>query len=172
MDYIIEDLNIDNAEDYARVNALAWKQSYNGIVDDEYLEKINTEESIIELSEILKRKIAEEPNTHFLLKVDNKPMGILHVRKPKYEDYQDCGELGAIYLLNIAKGKGYGKILFEKAIFELKKMGYKKMVNGCLEGNPSNEFYKHMGGKFVETNPFKVPNGQELIENLYLYDNI
>ena len=51
-------------------------------------------------------------------------------------------------------------------------MGYNKMVNGCLEGNPSNEFYKHMGGKFIETNPFKVPNGQELIENLYFYDNI
>ena len=56
---------------------------------------------------------------------------------------------------------------------ELKKMGYTKMVNGCLEGNPSNEFYKHMGGKLVKKIPFVVKNyGQELIENLYYYENI
>lgn len=100
-------------------------------------------------------------------------MGVLCVRKPKYEDYQDCGELGAIYLLNEVKGKGYGKVLFEYAKKELKKMGYKKMVNGCLEGNPSNEFYKHMGGKLVKKIPFVVKNyGQELTENVYYYESI
>ncbi len=49
-------------------------------------------------------------------------------------------------------------------------MGYKNMIVGCLVGNPSNEFYKHMGGKLVDTNPFTLPNGQELLENLYYYD--
>ena len=46
MDYIIEDLNINNVEDYARVNALAWKQSYKGIIYDDFLELINTEKEI------------------------------------------------------------------------------------------------------------------------------
>ena len=172
MDYIIEDLNLDNVEDYARVNALAWKQSYKGIIYDDFLELINTEEEIQKSIIRLKNGLGNKYNKAFLLKSNGVPVGVLRVRKPKYEKYSDCGELGAIYLLDIAKGKGFGKILFEKAISELKKMGYNKMVNGCLEGNPSNEFYKHMGGKFIETNPFKVPNGQELIENLYFYDNI
>lgn len=173
MNYEIDLLNIDNAYDYALINSRAWLESYKGIIDDEYLKKINTEESIIELSEVLKKKVIEDPNTHFLLKVNSKPVGILHVRKPKYDDYQDCGELGAIYLLNEAKGKGYGKILFEKAKEELKRMGYNKMVNGCLQGNPSNEFYKHMGGKLVKQIPFIVKNyGQELIENIYYYESI
>ena len=44
------------------------------------------------------------------------------------------------------------------------------MIIGCLSENPSNEFYKQMGGKFVDTNPLTLPNGQELIENLYYYD--
>ena len=164
MDYTIEDLSLDNVEDYARVNALAWKQSYKGIIYDDFLELINTEEEIQKSVIRLKNGLGNKYNKAFLLKENGVAIGILRVRKPKYEKHSDFGELGAIYLLDIAKGKGYGKILFEKAIFELKKMGYKKMVNGCLEGNPSNEFYKHMGGKFVETNPFKVPNGQELIE--------
>ena len=46
MDYIIEKLSIDNVEYYARVNALAWKQSYKGIVNDDFLELINTEPEI------------------------------------------------------------------------------------------------------------------------------
>ena len=43
MNYIIEKLSIDNVEYYARVSALAWKQSYKGIVNDDFLELINTE---------------------------------------------------------------------------------------------------------------------------------
>ena len=46
MDYIIESMNKDNAEYYARVNALSWKQSYKGIVNDDFLELINTEPEI------------------------------------------------------------------------------------------------------------------------------
>ena len=46
MDYKIEKLNIENVEYYARVNALAWKQSYKGIVNDDFLELINTEPEI------------------------------------------------------------------------------------------------------------------------------
>ncbi len=44
------------------------------------------------------------------------------------------------------------------------------MIIGCLMENPSNEFYKHMRGKLVDTNPLTLLNGQELLENLYYYD--
>lgn len=46
-----------------------------------------------------------------------------------------------------------------------------KMIIGCLDGNPSNEYYKHIGGKFVKIRTFKLPN-QELPENVYYYDSI
>lgn len=46
------------------------------------------------------------------------------------------------------------------------------MIIGCLSENPSNDFYKHMGGEFVDTNPLTLPNGQELMENLYYYNEI
>lgn len=172
MNYTIEKLSIDNAHEYAYVNSRAWLESYKGIIDDEYLERINTDESLRIFTERLKGYVLEDPD-HYLLRVDGKAVGVLCVRKSKYEDYPDCGELGAIYLLNEAKGKGFGKILFDFAKEELKRMGYKKMVNGCLEGNPSNEFYKHMGGKLVKQIPFVVKNyGQELTENVYYYETI
>ena len=173
MNYTIEKLSVDNAHEYAYVNSRAWLESYKGIIDDEYLEKINTDVSIKTFTEKLKGYVVNDPDHFFLLRVEGKPAGVLCVRNPKYEDYQDCCELGAIYLLNEAKGKGYGKVLFKFAKEELKKMGYKKMVNGCIDGNPSNEFYKHMGGKLVKQIPFVVKNyGQELTENVYYYENI
>ena len=45
------------------------------------------------------------------------------------------------------------------------------MIIGCLDGNSSNEYYKHIGGKFIKTRISKLPN-QELIENVYYFDNI
>ena len=171
MNYIIDNMNEDNVEYYARVNALSWKQSYKGIVDDDFLELINTESEIQKSISNLKKGLTDG-SKRFLLKYNDEYVGILRVRETKYDKYRQCGELGALYLLDNVKGKGFGKILFNKAINELKSMGYNKMIIGCLSENPSNDFYKHMGGNFVDTNPLTLPNGQELCENLYYYDSI
>lgn len=58
-------------------------------------------------------------------------------------------------------------MLLNKAKEEFKKMCYDKMVIWCLDKNPSNEFYKYMGGKYVKTHIFEKLN---LDENLYLFD--
>lgn len=173
MNYKIVILTKENAHEYAYVNSRAWLESYKGIVDDDFLLKINTDEDIAEFTEKLKGYIDSDPGKYFLLYLDDKAVGVLGIRESKYEGFDDCGELGAIYLLNEAKGKGLGKVLFEHAKKELKKMGYSKMVNGCIKENPSNEFYKHMGGKYVKTIPFVVKkSGQKLEENIYYYDSI
>lgn len=167
--YVIEKTDLNNAEYYAGINALAWYQSYKGIVNDDWLEFMNTKEEIQKAAIHLK-SLLKDNSRRFLLKIENQYAGILRVRKSKYAKYSHCGELGALYLLDDFKGNGFGKILFEKAIQELKDMGYKKMILGCLVKNPANEFYKHMKGKLVDTSPLDLPNGQELLENLYYYD--
>ena len=173
MSYRIEPLSNDNAYEYAYVNSRAWLESYRGLIDDEYLERINSEENLKAYEAKLKDYVLNDPDHFYLLRVDGKALGVLCIGKSRYQDYKDCGELAAIYLLNEAKGKGYGKILFEYAIKELKKKGYAKMVNGCIEGNPANEFYKHMGGKLVKQVPITIKgNGPQLIENVYHYQNI
>lgn len=171
MNYVIEKLDLNNVEYYARVNALAWKQSYKGIVNDDFLELINQEEEIQKSIQNLKAGLNDD-SRRFLLKVNDEYVGVLRVRKTKYEKYSNCGELGALYLLDSVKGKGFGKILFNKAIKELIDMGYNDMIIGCLVNNPSNEFYKHLGGKFVDNSPLKLPNNQSLVENVYYYDDI
>lgn len=172
MNYVIEELSKDNVEEYVRVNALSWKQSYKGIVNDDFLELINEEDQIQNsIKRIIVNELTDNTNKGFVLRVDDKAVGMLRVGLSRNEKYNKEGELKAIYLLDEAKHKGYGKILFQKAIEELKKLGYKNIIIACLKENPSNEFYKHMGGKLVGTNNFKIPN-QVLEENVYYFESI
>jgi len=170
MKYIIEEMNKVNAIEYAKINAVSWLENYDGIVNQEFLNKINTNAEIEKVAEKLVKGLKGE-SKRFLLQVDNKYVGLFRVRKTKYDEYSSYGELGALYLLNKFKSRGLGKIMFEYAKNELKKMGYTNMIVGCLENNPSNNFYIHMGGKYEKKSPIIIGE-QELNENLYVFNNI
>ena len=57
--------------------------------------------------------------------------------------------------------------MFKTGISELKDMGFDKVIVGCLENNPSNEFYKHLGGKFIKKRMFEKIN---IMENVYEFN--
>lgn len=41
------------------------------------------------------------------------------------------------------------------------------MIIACLKENPSNDFYKHIGGKYIKDRVYKRLN---LPENVYYYE--
>ena len=170
MNYEFEEMSQANVMEYAKINIKSWVESYKNIVDEDYLESINT------INELQNRKAAlinnlKDGSIRYLLKVNNEYVGIFRVRKTKYEGYEDYGELGSLYLLNKVKKNGYGKIMFDRAKRELSQMGYDKMIVGCLEENPSNDFYIHMGGVFLKKNPIRI-GGQNFFENIYIFEAI
>mgnify|MGYP002797145295 FL=1 len=172
MNYNIEELNHDNVSDYVKVNTKAWQETYKGIVNDSFLELINTPKEINKSIDRKKKDINKAFDKSYLLKVNNNYIGVFRVCKSKDINYQDIGELQALYLLNEVKHMGYGRILFEKACDEVKKMGFNSMIVGCLALNTNaNNFYKHMGGVLVSSRDFTLPN-QTLKENVYLFREI
>ena len=171
MDYAIKEIEKKNLYDYMFVNTYAWNETYRGIVADEFLDKIKNElkQNVERLEkEFDKTKIEEPDYKRFLLYVDEEPVGVVAICNSREEKYPNSGELCSLYLLNKAKKKGYGKILFEKAKQELKNMGFNDMIIYCLKDNPTKTFYEHLGGEFVFE---KVKNigGKDLIENVYYY---
>lgn len=171
MDYAIKGIEKKNLYDYMFVNTYAWNETYRGIVADEFLDKIKNElkQNVERLEkEFDKTKIEEPDYKRFLLYVDEEPVGVVAICNSREEKYPDSGELCSLYLLNKAKKKGYGKILFEKAKQELKNMGFNDMIIYCLKDNPTKTFYEHLGGELVFE---KVKNigGKDLIENVYYY---
>lgn len=168
MNYFIEELSLVNVRDYVKINAKAWQETYKEIVNDEFLELIGRDSEIDKSIERKRKSLNNEFDKSFLLKVDNIYVGVLRVCKSRDDNYKDIGELQALYLLDDVKHMGFGKILFEKAKAELKKMGFNSMIVGCLSDNTNaNNFYKHMGGVLVSSRCFPLPN-QILKENIYL----
>lgn len=96
MNYTIETLNENNIEEYVRTNAFAWKETYKGIVNDEFLDLINTEEKIQKSVERQKAQLQNEAKKCFLLKVNNKPVGNLSIGISLDKNFPNIGEIKAI----------------------------------------------------------------------------
>lgn len=174
MNYYIKEITKEDIRDYLTVNTKSWVETYKGIISDEFLEKIvrEHEENIKRLEDKFDdTKINEPDYKRYLLYVDNKPVGNMAICKSRYERYSNSGELCTLYLLNKLKKKGYGKLLFDYAVEELINQGYEDMIIYCLKDNPTNEFYKHMGGKLIETQS-RIIGEKELEENIYYYENL
>ena len=169
--YSIKEIEKDDIYDYMYVNTYAWDEIYKGIMLDEFLIKIKNElEQNVERlkNEFDQTKIEQSDYKRFLLKEDNEPVGIIGICKSREEKYPNSGELCSIYLLNKAKNKGYGRLLFEKAKEELRKENFNDMIIFCLKDNPTNKFYEYMGGKLVFSKERNI-GGKDLIENVYYY---
>ena len=167
MNYIIRKKERKDCADVAHVVTVAWNETYKGIVPDDFLEGLYLNEEQRTINSY--NKFDENDNHQYVLEVDGKVIGFVNVGSTDEKEYDNCGELHAIYIINGYKGNGFSKELINIGIEELKKMGYNKMIIGCLEGNPSNEFYKHIGGKFIKKRVFEKLN---LPENVYYFDKI
>ena len=167
MDYNIRKMEKRDCMSVAHVITIAWNETYKGIIDDDILNNLYSNEE--ERANNSLKNFDTNEDEQLVLEVDNKVVGFANVGKPNDTTYNNCCELFAIYIISEYKGKGYGKKLFESCKGTLKEMGFDKMIIGCLEGNPSNEFYKHMGGKLIKTRIYKKLN---LPENVYLFEQI
>lgn len=147
---------------------ISWNEIYKGIVPDYFLDELKSNEEERTKNSI--EKFDENNNNNQLvLEVDGKVVGFVNFGKSDDEEYENCGEIIALYIIAEYKGKGYGRKLVNEAINELKKLGYDKMIIACLKGSPTNEFYKHIGGVYIKDGLFKRLS---LPENIYYFEKI
>lgn len=168
----IKELALEDIPDYVKVNTIAWQESYKGLIADSILDEVlnNIDNSI--QKQINKFDNDKKNNIKkFILKVNDESVGMTGIGKATDEKHGDIGELYSLYLLNKVKKKGYGKLLFYNDVKELINLGFNEMIVGCLINNPSNDFYKHMGGKLIDVVTNKV-KGYDMKENIYYYENL
>ncbi len=168
MNYLIRKSKIEDYDSIARIVTKCWQNTYRNIVNNDFLDSLSKNEKARAKSQ--KESFDKNNNHEFVLLINKKIVGFVKVCLSE-EKIDDCGEMQAIYILKEYNGYGYGRKLFEKGVNELKSMGCKCMVIGCLDGNPSNEFYKHMGGDYLKQRIFSLPT-QDLLENVYYFENI
>lgn len=163
---IIRKKELKDCEAWVDVNVKSWNDNLKGIVSDKLLKYLRDNRD-----SRIKNDIAnfEQDDWHYVLENNNKVVGIMKLKQSEKEGYKDCGEVQILYLYTEEKGKGYGKALINKGFEVLKNKGFKKVIIGCLDGNPSNDFYKHLGGKFIRQEPWNIM-GEHYMENIYEYD--
>ncbi len=164
MDYKIRKSTDNDMRALAELVAIVWNETYKGLVPDDYLD--NLYKTIDERAERYKKNNKTMKDIYeYLLFINDELSGF--IRFGKSETETDMGEIYALYVLSKYQKLGYGKKLVDFGIDKLKVMGYKKMIIACLKGNPSNDFYKHIGGVYYKDGVFKKLN---LLENIYIYD--
>ena len=85
----------------------------------------------------------------------------------RWREKKDCD--GVARVVTLAWNETYKGIVPDWFLEELKSLGFNKMIIACLKGNPTNEFYKHIGGEYIKDGVFKR---LDLPENIYYFDNI
>lgn len=147
------------------VATVSWNETYKGLVPDYFLEelKITEEERARQAFESY-----DEKNTHqIVLEVEDNIVGFVRFGLSEDKEFENCGEIYALYIIKEYKSNGFGRKLVEQAIYELKQFGCDKMIIACLKGNPSNDFYKHIGGKYIKDGIYEK---LKLQENIYYYE--
>lgn len=153
---------IEDSDELAHCIAIVWNTTYKGIVDDEFLTGLLKKEK--QSAEKLKNSINRQPN-YYVLTLQNKIIGWIYFTLES-DKYKNAAEIHSLYVLKEYQGNGYGKLLYNYAVEKIIENKIKKLVIGCLDGNPSNNFYKHLGGKYIKNHFFR----EKYLENIYLFE--
>ncbi len=159
MDHIVRAKKVEDSEDIVYVVTKSWNETYRGIVNDKFLDDLYINQNVR-----LSKEIDSDVIT-YVLEVNNVVVGFIKVGAGMGK-YENDGEIYSLYILEYYKGHGWGRELFNAGMNKLKEMGFKRVIVGCLEGNFSNTFYTHLGGKKIATRLF-TKTGEELVENVY-----
>ena len=165
MDYLIRRRERKDCKSIANIVTISWNETYQDIVPKWFLDELKNNEE--ERAKKSYDEFDKNNNNQLVLEVDNKVVGFVNYGISEDEEYQNCGEIFALYIIAKYKGNGFGRKLVEEVKKEFKQQGINKMIIACLKGNPSNEFYKHIGGLYVKDRIYKRLN---LPENIYYYD--
>lgn len=133
-----------DATEIAKVHVLTWQDSYRGLIEADYLEKMNVGESE---SKWLKR-LSEAKDLVLVAEVGGKLVGFVHGRKSDGENGVAEAELCAVYVLKEFQHQGVGRLLFEELVQQMKKSGFHSMNLWVLAKNEvAKAFYMAMGAK-------------------------
>lgn len=160
--------NVEDLKDIIVVNKKTWKTTYNGIIDTEFLKKVSLEATPEEIKNRAEQ-IQNNKAQYIVAEDDKKIIGMLKLIKAPNKEYGEIPEVQALYILKEYQKNGVGSKLIDEAKEMLRNEKYSKMQIGCIDGNPSNEFYKKIGGKFAVQRMFEL-EGKNYNENVYIFD--
>ncbi len=136
---------ISDAAELANVHLNAWRESYQNIVPENYLDRLPLSFRGRQKFWEYLLKEAKDSFTFVAESADNGIVGFSSVGDARDSDYEGWGELAAIYLLKQFKNKKIGTALLQVAFEKLKSRNFENNYCWVLENNSTIEFYEKLG---------------------------
>ena len=139
----------------AFIQTESWKSAFADIISTDDLKKYTDIEKAETMYEnVLKSRYAEIS----ILEIDEKPHCIAAWSKARNPEFSDSAELICIHSLCDNWGKGYGTMMINHILDEIKNSGYNSVVLWVFEKNTrARSFYEKHG--FVLTNSTQTSYG-------------
>ncbi len=148
---------LDDRFAISKVYEESWKYAYRGIVPQDYLESIPEGQWA--------SNIEQADRKNLVMFEDDKMIGTSSFGKSRVEEMNGFGEIISLYFLPDYMRKGYGRLLLQAVVGELKKMGFEKVFLWVLEENRNARyFYEKCGFTQTERCLFSDIGGKELKE--------
>lgn len=155
---------INDAQSIVEINLNVWRTTYKNLISSETIEA-----RFLSYKQRIEKTIEQinTNNTYIVAVIDNRVIGFVQYIHSKDEKFADYGEIQALYILDEYHNIGIGKSLFNLALIELRKLGYRQLMIDCLVGNSANEFYLKMGTQIHSIKEENFMN-EILIENVHV----
>ena len=150
---MIRAATILDAPAIARVHVSSWRTTYRDLLPAEFLESLSESG----YSERWKRVIADGSTRIYVAEEDADVIGFAsggreRAGEPGYE-----GELYAIYVVEPAQRRGYGRELVRAGVDGLRELGLADMIIWVLRDNQGARlFYERLGGVYVRAQPITI----------------
>jgi ribosomal protein S18 acetylase RimI-like enzyme len=144
---------LDDAEEIARVHVATWRSAYSGLLPDDFLASL----SEANYTERWRRVIGEGLSRVFVVDEPDGIAGFASGGRERAGEVGFAGELYALYVLEGAHRRGYGRELVRAVAGALREMRLPDMIVWVLRDNPTaRRFYERLGGTFVRSQPITI----------------
>jgi GNAT superfamily N-acetyltransferase len=152
---------LDDAAAIAHVNVSSWRSSFIGMLPDEFLASL----SEANYTERWKRVIVEGSSKVYLAEDETGVVGFASGGRERAGEQGYKGELYAIYVVDAAKRRGFGRELVRAMVGGLRELALGDMIVWVLRDNsPARAFYERLGGVYVRSQPTTI--GRATVEEV------
>ncbi|GGO34795.1 GNAT family N-acetyltransferase [Deinococcus humi] len=130
----------------ARIHVSSWRETYAGLMPDDFLERMTSEEMRRRREANWERTISQGLETVLVAEQDGVVVAFTSAGPardhPGYE-----AELMTLYALRSAQGQGLGQALFRQLVQDLRADGVQNLALWVLADNPTRQWYLRRGGR-------------------------
>jgi L-amino acid N-acyltransferase YncA len=166
---VIRKAQIEDIPAIAKVHIASWQSTYAGLLADEFLSSLSSEEREQMWQNALSSS-ASEVSLYVAETPDRRVVGFAAGGPERTGDSAWRGEIYAIYLLQSQQRRRVGSILLKALVRELVERGLTPLLVWVLRANPACRFYERLDGKYVREKEIEIGH-QRLTEVAYGWED-